>query len=354
MPTRQQLLSLEKTLGVPVYSNASLFASSKTSKDDSTSTEKAGADGETTAQPAEYQRKHRCLTPLDHANPEFLKARDLYFGESKTLNVVEKNKKIVQKMSNIIKRQNKERMGSDRPYTAAFDGSIIKNYVTRHRTSERSKTMSRLADVYKRRPNPSRGPIKRISSSAFKDRVDADMLAEKYFQERKCEQQQNTRRPRFTAFGHKTAIESNRHVRKPHEDRCRELHTQWVENTLHAGTLEPTLPERGLKEQDMRLYFGKMDLFDPTVPVSIILGGDRKTEEINEVKELDHAVWKEKLVADPMWKFCRQNSGTEQKVKLGPQFRLDNLKGILKDEPVRNNLKKFPVHDIPALPVFDK
>ena len=97
-----------------------------------------------------------------------------------------------------------------------------------------------------------------------------------------------------------------------------------------------------------------MDLFDPTIPVSIILGGDRKTEEINEVKELDHAVWKEKLVADPMWKFCRQNSGTEQKVKLGPQFRLDNLKGILKDEPVRNNLKKFPVHDIPALPVFDK
>lgn len=327
LPSRVQLLALEKTLGVPVYTNANSVCA-KTNQADADSGEGVGVgdSGDLPDVPEEYQRKHRCLTPLDHANPEFIKARSSHPTKAA---IIKKNIRTVTNMSEIVKHQNDERMQSDRPYTAAFDDSVIKHYLAQQRNQERCKTMARLHDVYRR---PSKQDEVHEASKA-----------------------KRSRRPRFTPFGHKTAVESNRHVQKPSEDRCQELHTPWVENTLHAATLEPTLPERDQDPvEDMKLYFGKMDLFDPTTPVSIILGGDRKTEEINTVKERDQRIWKEKLVADPQWKFCRQNSGTEQKIKLGPQFGLDKLKGILKDEPVLENLKRFPVHGIPALPVFDK
>ena len=97
-----------------------------------------------------------------------------------------------------------------------------------------------------------------------------------------------------------------------------------------------------------------MKVFDPNTPVSIFVGGDKQTEEMNRVKLRDQKIWADKLKGNERWKFYRQNSGTEQKFKLGPQFTMEKLKGILKDDPVLNNLKKFPVHEIPALPVFDK
>lgn len=97
-----------------------------------------------------------------------------------------------------------------------------------------------------------------------------------------------------------------------------------------------------------------MDLFDTSCPISIILGGDKQAEEINFVKAIDEKIWKEKLISDPLWKFQRQNLGTEQRRRLGPRYDLDKLKGLLKDEPLLLSLKKYPVHDIPALPVFDK
>lgn len=166
----------------------------------------------------------------------------------------------------------------------------------------------------------------------------------------------NAKRPPFRPFGHKTALESNQHVKKPSDDRIQELHKSWIENTLHTAKLEPTLPERDqiLDDKNMKLYFGKMEVFDPDTPVSIFVGGDKQTEEINLVRERCQRIWKEKLKGDPRWKFYRQNSGTEQKFKLGPQFTMEKLKGILKDEPLLNNLKRYPAHDIPALPVFDK
>jgi len=52
--------------------------------------------------------------------------------------------------------------------------------------------------------------------------------------------------------------------------------------------------------------------------------------------------------------FSKQNTGTEQKKKLGPQFQLDKLQGLLKDKPLAAHLKKYPVNDIPALPLVDR
>ena len=54
---------------------------------------------------------------------------------------------------------------------------------------------------------------------------------------------------------------------------------------LHNGILKPTLPERDKKfTQDMKLHFPQIEIFDKSVPVSIILGGDKQNEEILRFK----------------------------------------------------------------------
>lgn len=41
-----------------------------------------------------------------------------------------------------------------------------------------------------------------------------------------------------------------------------------------------------------------------------------------------------------------QNTGTEQKKKLGPQFQLDKLQGLLKDKPLAAHLIVFEIKNI--------
>jgi hypothetical protein len=186
----------------------------------------------------------------------------------------------------------------------------------------------------------------------------------------KISSQNFVQQQRFTAYGHKTAQQSNRHDKIKginHNPQCGfnitkslDCNTTWIENRLHNNKLKPTLPERDQKIHDnkplenLKLHFPKIDVFDKDCPVSIILGGDKQNEEIQKVRMKDLQHWKEKLVSDPTWKFHRQNTGTEQKFKLGPEYQLDKLQGILKihqEQPNLNYLQKYPAHDVPALPV---
>lgn len=320
MPSKFQIHLIETKIAIPVYDDGILFQ-----KEDPVFPTHPTSETHPFSTPSPFQ-KHlktsRAWTPIDHHNPEFESCQKLTASK----NLVTRNKNAVHHLSNIVaeKRINSKPDATLKPYV---DIPSISKY---HRANSEKSLKARLTKIYNRAP----------SMPIYLENFDSS---------------KNGKIPPFTRFGHKTALESNKHALVPSEDRRQELHEQWEENMLHTGKLQPTLPERDDRfEEEMKLYFQKTSLFDPTTPVSIILGGDKQADELNDVKLEDQKLWKEKLIADPVWKFCRQNSGTEQKTKLGPQFQLDKLQGLLKDEPMAEHLAKFPVHDIPALPIVDK
>lgn len=343
LPDKNQLLDLQKTMGVPIYSLSELFAHIKANTLSSSPNELDSPEKIETK-----TGRNRCWTPLDHENRPFLRAKSEIKPVSR---VVETNRKTVSNMNEIVKQHNKKKLTSDRPYSEIFEEVVMRKFMKLKANIKKEENKSKLNEIYERENHEDLIEVKELME---KNENWVELLQD--YLEKSSVQYTKGKRPQFRPFGHKTALESNQHVKKPSDDRIQELHKSWIENTLHTAKLEPTLPERDqiLDDKNMKLYFGKMEVFDPDTPVSIFVGGDKQTAEINRVRERSQRIWKEKLKGDPRWKFYRQNSGTEQKFKLGPQFTMEKLKGILKDEPLLNNLKRYPAHDIPALPVFDK
>jgi len=281
--------------------------------------------------------------PLDHQNEAFKNYKKAFSSAEdfiKFRDIIKENRKIVSEMSEVVKD---------------------------HKICRPLSTFDQYADPVmedlRNRQNIEISDRMRSLWAPFYTKIEEKPIIENPEPENSGFVQQK----RFTAYGHKTAQQSNRHDKIKginHNPQCGfniaksiDCNTTWIENRLHNNKLKPTLPERDQKMlENLKLHFPKIDVFDKDCPVSIILGGDKQNEEIQKVKLKDLSHWKDKLISDPTWKFHRQNTGTEQKFKLGPEFQLDKLQGILKieekkEKPSLNYLQRYPAHDIPALPV---
>jgi len=324
LPSADQLKLLEQKLAVPVYDYTIMSPDAKSQSPD------GPLDPQHLDNPNPTEKvikTSRAWTPIDDQNPEFLQAKRMS-ERKENLNI--QHRRTISDMSEVVRQK---RVSSPLSTFLRQEDIRMRRLLANKRDNQRKSVDSKLEHIYNR---------VKISPNRRLGLLPPDENA-------------HSTRPRFTAFGHKTALQSNMHSKVDGE--TLECHEVWRENMLHTAILQPTLPERDKRyklEHDMKLHFPQIDLFDPTTPVSIILGGDTQADEIQQVKLKDYQNWKEKLIDGPNWKFYRLNSGTEQKFKLAPQFQLDKLQGILKNNPVATYLKKYPVHDIPALPVFDK
>lgn len=216
IPTVEQLLLLEKSMAVPVYNDNFLFNHKKHSNSANSST------GHNCTSDTIPERKPRFWTPLDHKNPEFVKSKKTH----PRVRLIHKNRKQVSDMSSVVNQHNQDKLKTNRPYTTHFDDTEMQRFLRVSRRLEKENTMDRLKNIYNR-----------DSSHGRSDKIEQE------------------ERPRFTPFGHKTVQESNRHIKKPGEDRCEELHRSWVENTLHAAKLKPTLEDRDVVDgEGMKLY----------------------------------------------------------------------------------------------------
>ena len=372
LPRLEQLKLIERKLAVPVYDYGILTANEHDANavekmdfcsnnqvgqaNDSNSPRSSVEDlklGSSTQGEGPTEQKWK---PLDHQNNSFINYKKLSSNQPNR-NIITENVGLVKEMSQVVK---------DRREIEPFktfdqhEDFMMRDLRDRQKSRISSSTKSRLEKFYSIRRDESTDKLV-VGTNPTAVVQNANALAN---------------RPRFTAYGHKTAQDSNTHKKLKginhlmranscsingsessnlNCNQALDCNTVWTENMLHNAILKPTLPERDMKiPNDMKLHFPSIEIFDKTVPVSIILGGDKQMEEILRFKEKDYKDWKEKLISSPEWRFYRQNSGTEQKFKLGPEFQLDKLSGILKNEPVLNHLRKYPVNEIPALPVFDR
>lgn len=370
----EQFRLLESKLATAVHDFGMLSSTSPLPNHSETDPENSDEPTHTSKNP-QTPTSHRNRPPVDHINPNYEQYKLAKYQEENEnfRKIIQENKRLVQEMSAVV---NQNRLNFPNSTFEQHENSDMKNLKKLQTQQIAGATNQRLAKIYGR--SKSCEPVKKmVLSPIFAKNGQIDTFYSGTRGEIPAngidEENPNNSRPRFTAFGHKTALDSNthnkikgiNHLQTQKYNLCKSLdnNTPWQENNLHNNKLKPTLPERdeGLKtnfynnlhDKEMKLHFPSIDIFDKNIPVSIILGGDKQNEEILSVKLADFKNWKEKLISDPNWKFHRQNSGTEQKIKLGPEFQLDKLSGILKNQPDINFLKKYPAHDIPTLPVYD-
>merc|ERR1712048_1236092 len=270
LPTEKQLLELQKSMGVPVYSLEEIFAKKRRSKDLSSCDDGTIED---TEENKIDRKKSRCWTPLDHQNQPFLRAKTLTSENLKKTDILSNNKRAVSNMSELVKHQNKKKENSDRPYTQIFEELVMKKFLKLKSQVKKEENKELLREVYEREKasfidseyEKLKSIVQEMDSTEKSTNINWVEFLETYLSETNISssknqinnKKSNSKRPPFRPFGHKTALESNQHVKKPADDRIQELHKQWIENTLHTAKLEPTLPER---DEGLRSQYSSVDI----------------------------------------------------------------------------------------------
>ena len=132
----------------------------------------------------------------------------------------------------------------------------------------------------------------------------------------------------------------------------------WIENTLHANILKPTLErDRYIWDQrreDLDLWKKPGSGFKPIPPITIHHAGDTLAEEKQEYADNEKQEWSSKVVVeDPTMKFHRMAPETELLPKGAKSSnQVARLTGLLKDDPATVALKQG-MTDIPALSVVN-
>ncbi|XP_071485699.1 uncharacterized protein [Diadema antillarum] len=346
-PSAESIISLSREFGVPL--TTADFEDLK-ERDGEVHMGEDAVRSHSASQTLPRLRPRRIWTPLELYNPDYMAYKEQMEMMGPMHDYIKENIDHVQKIS----EENTARKVKPRTVRYEPPNGVAHNY-----SSQTLNTTELAKEVL--RQELAKEPDRRFTYCADYNSasvVPVNVEAVKKAEEETSRAQWQTD-DGFVYPGIPSSMESNVHAKRPDPARRDELKESWIENTLHANVLKPTLEYRDRytwmdRDQDMNLWRKPLPKgFQPIPPITIHLAGDTLRAEKQSVKDADRELWRSKVkVYDTQMHFHRVAPETElMAAGFKSSNQIDRLRGLLKDEAEKLALRRADFQDMPALSV---